>query len=132
MDIRFITKKIHAFLDYPVALSLITIPFLLQLGGSYPLALWLSVGAGIAAFILTLLTDHQLGAFRVLPYKFHLLVDLVVGIVFVIAPTLFGFTGIDALFYWANGAAVLVVMNLHKPEPEFSQTELAGSIRRVA
>lgn len=31
---RFITKEIHAFLDYPVALALIGLPFLLGLGSS--------------------------------------------------------------------------------------------------
>ena len=118
MDPRFVTKTIHAYLDYPVALALIVLPFVLQLGASNPLALWLSVGTGVAAFVLTLLTDHQLGVFRVLPYRFHLAVDLMVGIVFAVAPFVFGFTGIDALYYWANAAAVLIVVSLHRPEPE--------------
>ena len=36
---RFVTKTIHAWLDYPVALTLIALPFLLGLGASHPLAL---------------------------------------------------------------------------------------------
>ena len=116
MDIRFVTKTIHAYLDYPVAIALIGLPFLLGLGSSNPLALWLSVGTGIAAFILTLLTDHQTGVVRVLPYSLHLAVDFAVGAVFLIAPFIFGFTGIDAAFYWVNAAAVLTVVSLHKPE----------------
>jgi hypothetical protein len=67
MDPRFVTKSMHAFLDYPVAISLIGAPFLLGLGSSHPLALWLAVGTGVAAFVLTVFTDHQLGVFRVLP-----------------------------------------------------------------
>ena len=116
MNPRFVTKTIHAYLDYPVALALITLPFALGLGTSQPLALWLGVATGIAAFILTLLTNHNLGVIKLLPYSFHLLVDFVVGIVFMIAPIAFGFTGIDAFFYWANGAAVLTVVGLHQPE----------------
>jgi hypothetical protein len=27
-----------------------------------------------------------------------------------------GFAGLDAWYYWANGAAVLLVVSLHKPE----------------
>ena len=57
---KFVTKRIHAFLDNPVAIVLIVLPFLLGLGYSNPLALQLSVATGIAAFILTLLTDHHL------------------------------------------------------------------------
>ena len=103
MDPRFVTKTVHAFLDYPVALSLMVAPFVLGLGSSHPLALWLAVGTGVAAFILTLLTDHKLGVFRVLPYSVHLAVDALVGVVFLVAPIALGFTGLDALYYWANG-----------------------------
>ena len=120
MDPRFVTKTMHAFLDYPIALSLMVAPFLLQLGSSHPLALWLAVSTGIAAFILTLLTDHKLGVFRVLPYSVHLAVDFLVGIVFLLAPSVLGFTGLDAWYYWANGAAVLFVVGLQKPEPASS------------
>lgn len=120
MSIRFVTKQMHAFLDYPVAVSLMAAPFILGLGASNPLALWLAVITGVAAFVLTLLTDHQLGVFRVLPYGFHLAVDLAVGVSFILAPAVLGFAGIDAWYYWANGAAVLVVVGLHKPEPELA------------
>jgi len=127
MDPRFVTKTIHAFLDYPVALSLMVAPFLLGLGSSHPLALWLAVGTGVAAFILTLLTDHQLGVFRVLPYSVHLAVDALVGVVFLVAPIALGFTGIDALYYWANGAAVLFVVGLHKPAPAAASFQTAAA-----
>ncbi|RNC87005.1 MAG: hypothetical protein ED556_06160 [Winogradskyella sp.] len=113
---KFVTKKIHAFLDYPVALALITLPFLLGLGSSNSLALQLSVATGVAAFILTLLTDHQLGVFKVISYRMHLIVDFIVAIVFIIAPFALNFEGIDAYYYWANGIAVLIVVSLHKPE----------------
>nr|WP_298792533.1 hypothetical protein [uncultured Allomuricauda sp.] len=113
---KFITKRIHAFLDYPVAVALIVLPFLLGLGDSNPLALQLSVATGIAAFVLTLLTDHHLGAFKVIPYKFHLLVDFIVAIVFILAPFILSFQGIDAYYYWINGIAVLTVVSLHKAE----------------
>ncbi len=116
MEFRFITKQIHAYLDYPVALGLMAMPFILDLGTSSPLAFWLSIGTGIAAFVLTLLTDHQLGVLRILPYSFHLLVDGAVGVAFLLAPSAFGFTGIDAGYYWLLAATVLVVVGLHKPE----------------
>jgi hypothetical protein len=109
MNIRFVTPTIHAFIDYPVAASLIGMPFLLGLGASNPLALWLSVATGLAAMILTVLTDHETGVIRVLPYAFHLLVDRAVGLTFLVAPLVLGFTGLDAWYYLANAAAVLLV-----------------------
>lgn len=117
---KFVTKRIHAFLDYPVAAGLMLFPFLLGLGSSNSVALMLSVWTGVAALILTLLTDHHLGVVRIIPYKGHLIVDFLVGIVFVIAPFAFSFEGIDAIYYWLNGGAVLTVVSLHKPEEAIS------------
>ena len=113
---RFITKTIHAYLDYPVALSLVVLPILLNLGQTNPSALWLSIVTGVAAFFLTVLTDHHLGLIKILPYKFHLTVDMLVDIVFVVVPFVLGFVGIDAIYYWVNGIAVLIVVTLHQPE----------------
>ena len=122
MDPRFVTRRMHAWLDYPLAVSLIGLPLLLNLGSSHPAAFWLAVGTGVAAFALTLLTDHESGVFRVLPYSVHLAVDLAVGVTFVLAPALLGFEGIDAWFYWLNGAAVLSVVALHRPQPASAST----------
>jgi hypothetical protein len=112
---RFVTKTMHAFLDYPVALSLIILPFALGLGGSHPLALWLAVATGVAAFILTVFTDHKLGLVRIIPYKIHVAVDFLVGLAFLLAPLVFGFSGIDAWYYWVNAIAVITVVSLSEP-----------------
>jgi hypothetical protein len=117
MSPRFITKKIHAyFIDYPVAAAVIGLPFILGLGASNPLALWLSVGAGVAALLLPIFTDHHTGVFHVIPYRVHLAVDFCVGALFLVAPMLFGFTGIDAIYYWANSVAVFTAVSMSKPE----------------
>ena len=113
---RFITKQIHAWLDYPVAIGLIVMPSLLGIGASNPAAMWLSIGTGVAALVLTLLTDHQTGVFRVIPYRFHLAVDFAVGIVFLLAPHILGFTGLDFWYYTVLAVTVLAVVSLHKPE----------------
>jgi hypothetical protein len=109
---HIITRKIHAYLDYPVALSLMALPFVLSLGNGNPLAKWLAVATGVAAFILTLLTDHELGVFKVVPYPVHVALDRLVGVIFIVAPFVFGFTGLDAAYYWMNGATVLLVTTL--------------------
>ena len=126
MDLRFVTKTMHAYLDYPVALSLMAMPFVLQLGSSHPLAKWLAVIAGVAAFILTVFTDHRLGVFRVIPYRIHVAVDFLVGMAFLIAPFALGFSGIDAWYYWANAIAVVVVVSLSEPG-EFARSSVAAA-----
>jgi len=43
---------------------------------------------------------------------------LIVGITFLFAPSVLGFSGLDAVFYWLNGAAVVLVISLSAPEQE--------------
>ncbi len=107
MAIRFITRSIHALIDYPVALSLMGSPFILGIGAVNPVAKWLSVVTGVAALALTVLTKHEAGLIRVLPYSFHVLVDRIVGLTFLAAPFVLGFSGRDSAYYWANAAAVI-------------------------
>ncbi len=119
MKLRFVTRTVHAYLDYPVALALIGLPLILGLGEANPAAKWLSIATGIAAFVLTLLTDHETGVIRVLPYWLHLAVDRLVGFVFLAAPFVFGFSGLDAIYYWGFGATVIIVaFILNAPEQQ--------------
>ena len=68
MPFRFITKSIHTYLiDYPVAIVLMVAPFLLKLGKSSPVALWLSVATRVTALLLPALMDHPTGLVRVIP-----------------------------------------------------------------
>ncbi|MEM8592192.1 MAG: hypothetical protein AAGF13_06660 [Pseudomonadota bacterium] len=112
------SQKFHAFIDYPVAGGLLALPLLLGLGTSSPLALYLSIVTGAAAFMLTALTDHETGMIKILPYRFHLAVDFLVGVTFVAAPFVLGFSGLDMAYYLVMGATVIVVVGLHKPSDE--------------
>lgn len=126
MHIRFVTKTIHAYLDYPVAIGLMALPFILGVGLDNPWARWISPASGVAAFILTLLTNHATGVIRVIPYWLHVAVDRLVGVVFLIVPFVFGFHGLDMWYYLANAVAVLLVTTvLNAPETESS----AGLVR---
>ncbi len=126
MKLRFVTRRVHAYLDYPVALALIGLPLILGLGEANPAAKWLSIATGIAAFVLTLLTDHETGVIRVLPYWFHVAVDRLVGLVFIAAPFVLGFSGLDAIYYWGFGATVLIVTFILNA-PEQNSLKLAAA-----
>ena len=106
MKLRFVTRTVHAYLDYPVALALIGLPFILGLGEANPIAKWLSVATGVAAFVLTLLTEHETGVIRVLPYPFHVAVDRLVGLVFVAAPV--------RARLWRAGCHLLLGLRRHR------------------
>ena len=114
---KFITKKIHSWIDYPVAIKLMISPFIFGLGESHIMAYYLTMVTGAAAFILTVLTNHQTGIIRVIPYKIHLVIDFLVGLTFLATPFIFGFEGIDFAYYLGNGIVVLIVVSSHKPDP---------------
>lgn len=129
MPFRFITKSIHAyFIDYPVAIVLMAAPFVLKLGQSGPVALWLSVATGVAALLLAALTDHPTGLVPVIPYWLHLWVDRAVGVVFIIAPFAFRFNGLDTWYYWVLAAAVLLTTSVfNAPEVRTGQRANLGT-----
>ncbi len=110
MNIRFLTPTLHGIVDYLAAAGLLTLPFILGLGSSSPLARWLAVGSGVAVVVVSMVTDYRYGAFHILPFRVHLMIDTLVAIFFAFAPSIFGFHGLDAWFYWANSAAVFLVV----------------------
>ncbi|MDL2401010.1 SPW repeat domain-containing protein [Rhizobium mayense] len=127
--LRFVTKSIHAYLiDYPVAIILLVAPFVLKLGHSGPVAMWLSVITGVAALILPILTDHPTGLIKIIPYPIHLWIDRAVGVVFLAAVAVFGFTGIDAWYYGVLGVAVLLTTSVfNAPEQSISAHGAMGT-----
>ena len=132
MSFRFITKSFHAYLiDYPFAIVLIAAPFVLKLGQSGPVAMWLSVVVGVAALLLPALTDHPTGLVLIIPYWLHLWVDRAVGLLFVIAPFAFKFAGLDAWYYWILAAVVLLSTSVFNApeEPVATRSGLEGTQR---
>jgi hypothetical protein len=115
MDIRFLSPRLHGIVDYLAAASLLTLPFILGLGETQPLAKWLAVGTGAAVVVVSLLTDYRYGAIRVLPFWGHLVIDAAAASIFALAPALFGFNGLDAWYYWLNAMAVFAVVGVSAP-----------------
>ena len=115
MSYRFITKSIHAYvIDYPFAIVLIAAPFVLKLGQSEPVAMWLSVVVGVAALLLAALTDHPTGLVRIIPYWLHLWVDRAVGV--------------DSVLVRSNGDRLLP--GRRDPRREFARW-LGGTVHRL-
>lgn len=124
MKIRFLTPALHGILDYAAAAGLIVLPFVLNLGATSPLALWLSVAGGVGLIVYSLATDYAFGVLRVLSFRAHLALDLAAAAAFVAAPFVFGWTGLTMAYYLVMAAGVVVVVFLTGSEtaPLESQT----------
>ncbi len=112
MNIRFLSPRLHGLLDYAAAAGLILLPFALNLDSTSPLALWLSVAGGVGLIVYSLLTDYSFGLVRVLPFQVHIALDLAAAGAFMAAPSLFGWHGLTAGYYYIMATGVIVVVGL--------------------
>ncbi len=126
MKIRFLTPRIHGLIDYAAAGGLIVFPFILGIGASSPIAFWLSIVAGVAVIGYSMLTGYAYSAIPVVPFKVHLGIDFVAAVAFALAPFAFGFSGLDAGYYWALSAAVFLVVAVSQTEPEATLQTVAA------
>jgi hypothetical protein len=108
---HLIPTRIHAMLDYLVALLLIFAPWLFGFADNGP-AQWVPVSLGIAIVIYSLLTDYDLGAVRTIPLAAHLGIDVLVGIFLTMSPWLFGFAGLISWPHVVFGLLAIVVATL--------------------
>ena len=116
MKIRFLTPTLHGLLDYAAAAGLIVLPFLLNIGDDSTLALGLSVAAGIGLVAYSLITDYAFGVFGLLSFRMHLALDLAAATAFVVAPFVFGWSGLTLAYFLVMAAGVLVVVTVSKPD----------------
>jgi SPW repeat len=87
---RFIPTKFHAPLDYVVGVALIAAPWIFQFS-EHTAATVVPVVLGIGLIAYSLLTDYELGVWKVAPMAVHNLIDVVAGALLAASPWLFGF-----------------------------------------
>lgn len=116
MKLRMISPTAHGVIDYLAAIGLISAPFILGLGASSPMALWISVATGLAVIVASALTNYRYGVFRTIPFDGHLAIDLTVATAFMAIPFMLSFSGIDAYYYLFNAAVVCLVVALSESD----------------
>jgi len=126
MKFRFITPKLHGVFDYIAAVNLVVFPFILNLGSYSPMALWFSVGAGVGLFIYSLLTDYAFSVSGAVPFKLHLLLDVVAGAAFIAAIFIFDFQGLAAAYYAVMGLGVFALVAVTNTGEDSMPVEIAA------
>jgi SPW repeat len=87
---RFIPTKFHAPLDYIVGVALIAAPWIFQFS-DVTAATAVSIVLGIGLIGYSLITDYELGVWKVAPMAVHNLIDVVAGAFLAASPWIFGF-----------------------------------------
>ncbi|WP_370898945.1 SPW repeat domain-containing protein [Chryseobacterium gossypii] len=91
-----ISTKTHAVLDYLMGALLIAIPWLLGFADNSA-ATVLPVILGGSTLVYSLLTDYEYALAPVFPFKAHLTIDFMAGLLLLVSPWLFGFS--DRIFW---------------------------------
>lgn len=122
---RVIPSRIHGVLDYVVGVLLILSPrlFGFQTGG---IEERLPVFLGVAALVYSLITRYELGLFKVLPFRTHLTLDFLSGVLLASSPWIFGFADRVWMPHLTFGLLEIVV-----PLMTIPHTTLADPMRRV-
>jgi hypothetical protein len=95
---RFIPTKFHAPLDYIVGAVLIAGPWIFQYSDSGA-ATAISIALGIGLIAYSLVTNSELGLWKVAPMAVHNVIDIVAGALLAASPWLFGFADGGANFW---------------------------------
>jgi len=88
---RFIPTKFHAPLDYIVGVALIASPWIFQFS-EHTAATVVPIVLGIGLIAYSLITDYELGVWKVAPMAVHNVIDVVAGAFLALSPFLFGFS----------------------------------------
>jgi len=87
---RFIPTKFHAPLDYIVGAALIASPWIFSFSDTTaPTVVSIVLGIGLIAY--SLITNYELGVWKLAPMAVHNLSDVVAGALLALSPWLFGF-----------------------------------------
>ena len=117
---RFIPTKVHAVLDYVVAIALILAPTIFmfeEVGGA---AVIIPRILGVGLILYSLFTRYELGLVKVIGMPVHLIFDVLASVVLILSPFLFGFSD-EAPNAWLPhivvGVAVILVVLCSKSQP---------------
>lgn len=112
-----ISTKIHGYLDYIMGATLILLPLILNIPEGAASTLLVVLGAGVIVY--SLVTDYELGLFKILAMKTHLIIDLMGGILLIAAPWLFGFADESFWVFVILGVLEVGASLLTKKEPSY-------------
>jgi len=113
---KFLNSKLHGLGDYAAAVVLIIAPFILGIGEQSMIAQWASIIGGVGLIVYSLLTDYAFSAVKVIPFKTHLILDLIAGVAFVALPFILGLDGIVRLYLIVMGVGVILVVAVSQTE----------------
>jgi hypothetical protein len=104
---KILNAKAHSIIDY-IVVAFLWISVSIFSFSHFVSVLTLAVGG--VHLVLTLITNFKFGLFKILAFKVHGIIELIVSIALMLSPWLLNFSHlqIDRLFYIGFGMAVFI------------------------
>lgn len=103
---KFLTPRVHGYLDYLTVAIFLIAPFALGLEG---LSAAISYALAVIHFLMTVLTDFSLGFAKMIHFKKHGWIETVVGPILLFLPFIVGLYETARIFYITMGASIIIV-----------------------
>lgn len=120
---KFLTPKLHGLGDYAAAAVLIAAPFVLGIKEQSILAHWASVASGVGLIVYSLLTDYTFSVAKVIPFKLHLVLDSLAGVVLIVLALVLELDIVARTYLIVMGAGVLVVVAVTQTQTASASAE---------
>lgn len=117
-----ISTKTHAILDYFMGVLLIFAPLLLGFADK-DAATIIPIILGASTLIYSLITKYEYSIAQILPFKVHLTIDFVSGILLLVSPWLFGFSDHIYLPHVILGAIEIIAVIMSRKTTLMRQQE---------
>lgn len=103
----------HGILDYILVIFFLLAPSLFTLTPTVGIISYL---LGVIHLMLTLFTNFSLGIKKIIPFRIHGFIELVVAVILIAMPALMGesLTFYDSLFFIITGAVILIIWILSR------------------
>lgn len=112
-----ISTRAHGYLDYTVGALLIAAPWILGFASEGP-DTWVPMVLGVGTIIYSLLTNYELAVAHMIPFKTHLVLDAMAGLLLAASPWLFQFADRVWMPHVIVGVIELVVVMLTRHAPD--------------
>ncbi|MCO6430162.1 MAG: SPW repeat protein [Deltaproteobacteria bacterium] len=117
---KLISTYVHGVLDYIVGVVLIFAPEIFGLVEVAGVSEALPRLCGFIILIMAVSTNYEVGIFRLISMRTHIVADYLLGGVLALSPWLFGFSNLPARYWLPHlivGAAIVLVAAVTEPVP---------------
>jgi hypothetical protein len=109
---KILHPTFHGLLDYGLASAFLLMPLLVV--GFPPVAGVLAFFFGVMYLIVSAITRYPLGAFKLIPFRIHGVIEAIMAVVWIVSPWLLGFAAhtVARNFYVIAGVVLLLLVAL--------------------